>query len=424
MEAEQGFRHLAVSDWRQFGKVEIEFHPRLTILTGANASGKSTLLGILARHLNWVRQYSSAPARQHAKGNPWASIGPRRMRRLLEEGSTWAPIGTLTYSNNARTEINVPVSGSAIRQGYDLYLPEQQHVDGVFLNSHRMVSGNYAHVSSIPTLFTDSEQLFEQFTGELRTQWAGSWTGRTPQVALKEALIAAAVFGGRGNESVDYNAEAAAIWEGFQRVMSMVLPKSMGFIRLRVRVPDVIVETRTGDFVLDEASGGVSAIVEMAWQIFLRSRGHDVFTVILDEPENHLHPSLQRELLPRLLSAFPGAQFVVATHSPFVVTATPESAVYILDYNDKQQVESRLLDYANKSASADETLRRVLGLESTLPIWAENRFSEIVERHLHGSMTTAAMMALREELTTIGLESDFPEAVVRIVDGQKGTAAE
>lgn len=420
MISDQGFRHLTVSDWRQFGDVEISFHRRLTILTGANASGKSTLLGILARHLNWNRQYSSAPRRQHEKGSSWSNIGPRRMRRLIEGGSDWAQIGSLTYANNLETTISVPVSGSAARQGYDLFLPQQQHVDGVFLNSHRTVSGNYFHVPTIPTVFSDSEQLFEQFTEELRAQWAGSWSGRTPQVALKEALIAAAVFGGRGNESVDFNAEASAIWNGFQKTLSLILPKTMGFIRLRVRVPEVILETKTGDFVLDDASGGVSAIIEMAWQIFLRSRRHDVFTVLLDEPENHLHPSLQRELLPSLLAAFPEVQFVVATHSPFVVTATPESAVYVLDYNADRKVDSRLLDYANKSASADETLQRVLGLSSTLPIWAENRFSEIVDRHLHGSLTIEAMTALRNDLAEIGLESDFPDAVVRIVDANDG----
>lgn len=417
--SDQGFLGLKVSDWRQFSHVKIDFHPRLTILTGANASGKSTILGILARHLNWTRQYSSAPLRGDRKDRSWSIIGPRRMRKLLEEGNTWAEIGHLTYADGNSTTISVPVSGSASREGYDLYLPEQQKVEGVFINSHRAVSGNYFQVSTIPTVFTDSTQIFEQFTNELRMQWSGSWSGRTPQVALKEALIAAAVFGGGGNESVDYNAEADAIWQGFGKIMSLILPKTMGFIRLRVRVPDIIVETETGDFILDDASGGVSAIIEMAWQIFLRSRGHEVFTVILDEPENHLHPSLQRELLPSFLEAFPRAQFIVATHSPFVVTATPDSAVYVLDYNAKSRVESRQLDYANKSANADETLQRVLGLSSTLPIWAEDRLSEIIDHHLHGSLSTESMITLRNELVKIGLEADFPDAVVKILDSNE-----
>jgi len=150
----------------------------------------------------------------------------------------------------------------------------------------------------------------------------GSWTGKTPQLALKEKLIAAAVFG-EGSESVERNDEASEIWRGFQEVLGAILPASLGYVRLRIRVPEIIVETATGDFILDEASGGMSAIVEMAWQIFLRSRNQAHFTALIDEPENHLHPSLQREILPSFLRAFPSVQFIVATHSPFVVTATP-----------------------------------------------------------------------------------------------------
>jgi predicted ATPase len=415
---EDGFHRLAVSDWRQFGNVSIEFHPRLTILTGANASGKSTLLGILARHLSWMRQYSYAPERNRS-GVGWGALGPRRTRRMLEAGGTWADIGSLAYSNGMETRINVPAAGSMVRQGYDLYLPTQQPVTGVFLNSHRSANGNYVPVPSIPTLFAAPDAMFEQYTNEVRTHWQGQWTGRSSQLALKEALMAAAVFGGGGSESVDFNAEAAAVWSGFQAVLAAVLPANLGFSKIRVRVPDVILETRTGDFVLDDASGGVAAIIEIAWQIFLRSRGHGSFTVLIDEPENHLHPSLQREILPSLLRAFPGVQFIVATHSPFVVTATPESAVFVLDYNDENRVESRQLDYANKAAGADETLKRVLGLPSTLPIWAEVRFDEIVSRHLNGSITPDQFAALRVELKNNGLEGDFPEAVSQVIDSHK-----
>jgi len=53
------FLRLQVHDWRQFGSVDLQFHPRLTVLTGANASGKTTLLNLLARHFQWVTQYES-----------------------------------------------------------------------------------------------------------------------------------------------------------------------------------------------------------------------------------------------------------------------------------------------------------------------------------------------------------------------------
>lgn len=41
--------------------------------------------------------------------------------------------------------------------------------------------------------------------------------------------------------------------------------------------------------------------------------------VLIDEIDLHLHPKWQRVILPKLLKIFPNIQFVVTTHSPFVV---------------------------------------------------------------------------------------------------------
>src|ERR1700684_3254096 len=46
--------------------------------------------------------------------------------------------------------------------------------------------------------------------------------------------------------------------------------------------------------------------------------------------ENHLHPSLQRSLFVKLVEAFPLTQFIIATHSPFIVSGLKDSNVYVL----------------------------------------------------------------------------------------------
>lgn len=410
------FHALRIEDWRQFHALEVEFDPRLTILTGANASGKSTVLGILATHFNWSRSYITAPS--HRRGRLWS---PFRRRRMDQEPRSNL-VGELSYSNGAKTELAVPLEETSTRSQYDVQMPNRQAVTGVFLTSHRAVSGNYAEVATIPALFGSAEQLFEQFTESVRVRWQGSWTGKTPQMTLKESLIAAAVFG-EGSASVDRNEDALAIWEGFQDVLKDVLPKSLSFQRLRVRMPDVVVETGSGDFILDEASGGLSAILEIVWQIFLRSRHKPQFTVLIDEPENHLHPSLQREIVPSLMSGFPDVQFIVATHSPLVVTATPDSSVYVFDYNSESRVDSRPLDYVNKAASADDTLRRVLGLVSTTPVWAEERFRHILDEHLSATMSSSDLRKLRQVLEENGLESRFPEAVISASESAGGESS-
>ena len=414
------FERLALRDWRQFGDVEIHFHPRLTVMTGANATGKSTVLSILARHFNWSRTYSPAPLR--GKLGKWQVHNRSRKPAASVDPNHWSSIGELQYGSRLSTEILVPRGDDAIKQAYDVLLPNQQPITGLFLTSHRTTAGNYAPVSSIPATFSDPDQMFEQYTGEIRNRWAGSYSSKTPQATMKESIIAAAIFGDEHSRSVEPIPDATEVWQGFQRVLSDVLPRSLGYRRLRVRVPDVIIESDTGDFLIDEASGGLSAIIEIAWQVFLRSRRHDAFSLLLDEPENHLHPKLQREILPSLLRSFPHVQFIVATHSPFVVTATADSTVYAMDYQADRKVSSTMLDYANKAGSADETLKRVLGMDTTVPIWAEERFDTIVRRYLGGSTSSEQLARLRAELHALGMENAFPSAVVEVTDHLEGGA--
>ena len=220
--SDNGFASLEIEDWRQFDHVNISFHPRLTVLTGANASGKSTLLGVLARHFNWARNYSSSPTKRAGLKGLWSNGGRRTTSANL---AGLNHVGSLEYRNGVSTEIASPPLESAARQQYDILLTQQQQVVGLYLTSHRLVSGNYNSVASIPTIFGSSDQIFEQFTSELRARWMGGWSGRTPGFALKEALIAAAVFGQPGNPHVDTNPEALAVWTGFQKVLAAILDR-------------------------------------------------------------------------------------------------------------------------------------------------------------------------------------------------------
>ncbi len=53
--------------------------------------------------------------------------------------------------------------------------------------------------------------------------------------------------------------------------------------------------------------------------------------VIIDEIELHLHPGLQRIILPRLMKVFPRTQFIVSTHSPQVLSSVRAEKVRLLE---------------------------------------------------------------------------------------------
>ena len=71
-------------------------------------------------------------------------------------------------------------------------------------------------------------------------------------------------------------------------------------------------------------------------------------TVLIDEIDEHLHPSLQSVVLSALQRAFPRVQFIVTTHAPMVMTGVtdiPENQVLKLDYRDGKYVSTPISTY-------------------------------------------------------------------------------
>jgi predicted ATPase len=84
-------------------------------------------------------------------------------------------------------------------------------------------------------------------------------------------------------------------------------------------------------------SSGQSAILSIYAELLLRveaaAQGNNNITgvILIDEPENHLHASLQKKILAFLVKAFPQFQFIVTTHSPFIISSLQNTKILNLE---------------------------------------------------------------------------------------------
>jgi predicted ATP-dependent endonuclease of OLD family len=365
------FKNIKLGGWRQFERIDISFDSNVTVLTGANGCGKTTVLNVLARHFGWNINFVSTPF-YHSKSKEkiWSDIR-KAIESDFEQQPGSAEVGSIEYSNGNICQLIVPEENQA---QYSLKYQNQLAITGLNIPSHRPVV-SYFQIQNIPTNPKTNQQRHQEFQ-QLLFQTYGSDHVRNPGVVLKESLVSLALFG-YGNEFVQPNAEYRHLFDEFQEILRKMLPRQLGFKKLVVRVPDIVLVTKTGEFPLDAMSGGVSAIFSMAWQIHTYGAETNGCTVIIDEPENHLHPSMQREFLVALRKAFPNYRFIVSTHSPFVVSSDPNAKVYALMF-EAGKVVSTHLGQAELASSPNKILREILDVPSTMPVWVEDKIREVL----------------------------------------------
>ena len=129
---------------------------------------------------------------------------------------------------------------------------------------------------------------------------------------------------------------------------------------------------------------------------------------------------MQKTLLPNFLKAFPKVQFIVATHNPFIISSVPDSSVYVLQYNENNKVESLSLNNIEKSGSANEILRDVLGIDSTKPDWVNNEIDTIIEKYSQKGITPDNLEQFKKELTRVGFGKFIHTSVADLIQKSRG----
>ena len=109
--------------------------------------------------------------------------------------------------------------------------------------------------------------------------------------------------------------------------------------KFKIQLPD------REPFGLNEMSDGYSAILRIVMELInlmeAKSGKYCDYTmpgiVLIDEIETHLHIELQKGILPFLTEIFPHIQFIVSTHSPFVLSSIKNAVVF--DLEKKTRIE-------------------------------------------------------------------------------------
>ena len=105
-----------------------------------------------------------------------------------------------------------------------------------------------------------------------------------------------------------------------------------------------IIERQREPFAFDQLSDGYSSVIHIISDLILRMDKNWLLSnelseydiegiVLIDELETHLHIELQKKILPFLTTFFPNIQFIVTTHSPYILNSISNAKAYDLEKN-------------------------------------------------------------------------------------------
>lgn len=431
-------KKVTLINFRCFQNLEVELHPRLTVLVGENGAGKTAILdGIAAALSRVLRHLSSANQRLSAAGagikdtdfriESWeGGVGRERwgvsdyVQVITEttEGLQWdywrpsiagkepphkiGEAALASYLNRVSESFKtidrelLPVFAYYGAQRGSVEIPERL----------RSSKENYAHPTSALIGALDASSNFKEMlkwfdaeeSSELRDNigqpiehYSRSY-GLTVVRNAIETLLGGAYLNPRFNKDHKFVLDSSLTGKPLQvsqishGYLSM-LAMGMDFARRLALANDVdtLFLSKYGMEDDDRTFKPAPAVM------------------LVDEIDLHLHPSWQQRVLGDLMRAFPGTQFIVTTHSPQVLTTVPAECIRVLHNEinpDTGQLESWLEtpEQQTRGVSSADALASAMAVDPVPNVpeaaWLR-QYRALIQQGLQDS---ADGLALREKL--------------------------
>ncbi|MDZ7938444.1 MAG: AAA family ATPase [Rhodoferax sp.] len=331
-------RELTVTNYRSFQNESFIFSPRVTVIAGVNGRGKSTILDGVSLLLSRL-----LPQVTPAKGG-YKYLRPQDIHRDAEDGLK------LTLSV---TFENIPVTFSVeydqeSGQRPTKLLPQiKQEIRRIYGNPQRV--GDAAPIAVYYTTdraaYRLPKRLLKGLSQDQKAAYHGALTNR--QIDFRDFMSRYQTWADSVANRSDRDGKNQRTLNTIDRAIQEFLP---GFSDVRVETQPLrlLVSKQGQQLDLTQMSDGERALlaimIDLCRRLVLANPELDdplegTGVVLIDEIELHLHPKWQREIVDKLRRTFPRIQFVLTTHSPFLIQSLRDGELIRLDMEDADFAE-------------------------------------------------------------------------------------
>lgn len=313
--------------------LEKENYPHLMI-TGKNGSGKTSLLNAISNHIERIAKdyknfqnyeiQSLEYLDKQLKENPGK---PLSIEKYLQY---WKNQNELFFS-----EVNVTFE--------DVDSLIRKYQDGNFIiafyEAHRTIKNLQEPKNPTKPKLQDKWEIKQTSTQEFLKFLA--------DLKIQEALAR--------NEKLERDANQIREWfVNFERLLGEIFQDKNLQLYFNYKDYSFKILTKGKEFKFTELSDGFAAVLDIVVDLILKMQHKNQLTrayecegiVLVDEIETHLHLELQKVIMPLLTEIFPNIQFIVTTHSPFVLSSLSNAVAFDLE---QQEIIEDLTEYSYES---------------------------------------------------------------------------
>lgn len=370
------------------------------ILTGKNGSGKTTILDridllIQSAEKGLTREQETSNLRIAIKVSPKSHLTPQWNEQLKE----YLGIELEFFNEYHQLEINNHV--------YDFFKNKTGTYIYSFFKAHRKVN-----LQDVETVTKETEFINQlnqpQNTENFITQF-------------KQYLVNKKVY-----EAFDYmkekdetNNQSKIFFDKLTEILRIIFKDeklNLEFIQESFEFYLVLSDGRRLTF--NQLSEGFSAFLSILMDLMMRvdliRKNLKDFTidpvgiVLIDEPETHFHLEMQYEILPLLTSFFPNIQFIIATHSPAVISSLEEAKIF--DLSSKSNVENWVI-----GSSYSELMVKHFGLKNEFSPVVNKLLKELDVIYKKGDLEQMkALFNKYEDILTISLKLELESRIIEL----------
>lgn len=433
-------KKITLNDYRCFENLEVNLHPKLTVLVGENGSGKTAILDAIATGLSPLMRYLSS-ANQRLSG-PGIKDTDFRIASLPERGNrqrwgttdyaqvimetmsgmewdNWRPsaadrqqankIGQSSLSNYAKGILEsfktdspelLPIFAYYGAQRGTIEIPERLRP-----SSQEYSQPTSALVGALDAQ-SDFKELLKWFDIEEATELRVN-KGIKPEdfelsVALETVRNAIESIFANKYRNPYFNKDHKFVVEQENGMPLQVSQLSQGYQSMLALAMDFARRLAIGNSHLTFDNLHQYPIQQSLFDLNVSEFAENFRSpsllapgiILIDEIDLHLHPSWQQRVINDLMRTFPNTQFIVTTHSPQVLSTVPAECIRILAdgnvYNSSPGTEG---------AEASRILKRVLGVDVRPPQnQATQELNEYLDLIYADQWTSPRTMELRQKL--------------------------